>query len=83
MRISLFLVLVGLSGLFVEIINAFEYVQGARNVFKVQRPIILLVVDTNELETLLLNKIDADCIGSKNKCSASDSISFKDGFNLS
>lgn len=36
LRITLFLVLVGLSGLFVEIINAFEYVQGARSVFKVQ-----------------------------------------------
>ena len=34
LRISLFLVLVGLSGLFVEIINAFEYVQGARSEFK-------------------------------------------------
>ena len=40
LRITLFLVLVGLSGLFVEIINAFEYVQGARSVFKVHGPII-------------------------------------------
>ena len=36
LRITLFLVLVGLSGLFVEIINAFEYAQSARSVFRVQ-----------------------------------------------
>ena len=30
LRISLVLVLIGISGLYVEIINAFEYVQGAR-----------------------------------------------------
>ena len=34
LRISLILVLVGLSGLYIEIINAFEYVQGARKGFK-------------------------------------------------
>ena len=50
LRITLFLVLVGLSGLFVEIINAFEYMQGARSVFKVQGPIILFIFDTNEPE---------------------------------
>ena len=30
LRISLVLMLIGISGLYVEIINAFEYVQGAR-----------------------------------------------------
>ena len=31
--------MVALSGLFVEIINAFDYIQGARSVFKVQKAI--------------------------------------------
>ena len=35
LRISLILVLVGLSGLYIEIINAFEYVQGARKGFEI------------------------------------------------
>ena len=33
LRLSLILVLVGISGLYVEIINAFEYIQGARKGF--------------------------------------------------
>ena len=33
LRISLVLVLVGIFGLYIEIINAFEYVQGARKWF--------------------------------------------------
>ena len=33
LRISLVLVLIGASGLYVEIINAFEYVQSARRGF--------------------------------------------------
>ena len=35
LRISLLLVLVGLSGLCVEIINGFEYMQGARKEFQI------------------------------------------------
>ena len=44
LRVTLFLVLVGLSGLFVEIINAFEYLQGARSVFKVQESYKLILL---------------------------------------
>jgi len=80
LRITLFLVLVGLSGLFVEIINAFEYIQGARSVFKVQKRYQLFAIEAG---TWVQEKVDVDCSGSKNKCSSSGSISFKDDFNLS
>ena len=33
LRISLLLVLISVLGLYFEIINAFDYIQGARNVF--------------------------------------------------
>ena len=33
LKISLILVLIGVSGLYIEIINAFEYLQGAREWF--------------------------------------------------
>ena len=39
LRISLLLVLIGSAGLFVEITNAFEYIQGARKGFKAEKRI--------------------------------------------
>jgi len=36
-RVSLLLVLIGSAGIYVEIINAFEYVQGARNGLKAEK----------------------------------------------
>ena len=36
-RISLLLVLIGSAGIYVEITNAFEYVQGARNGLKAEK----------------------------------------------
>ena len=42
LRISLMLVLVGLFGLYIEIINAFEYVQGARKGYEILTSQIVL-----------------------------------------
>ena len=40
LRISLLMVLIGSAGLFVEITNAFEYIQGARTGFQVGKYIM-------------------------------------------
>ena len=87
LRISLILVLVGLSGLYIEIINAFEYVQGARIGFEnlmshylwlsSNPTVVLFWVDIKTGE-----KTDADCFGSENKCSTNDFISHKNDLDL-
>ena len=69
--------LVGLSGLYIEIINAFEYVQGARKCFKNLMKLSYCI----DLE-LKPEKTDADCIGSENKCSTYDFISYKNDLDL-
>ena len=77
LRISLLLVLVGLAGIFVEINNAFEYVQGARK----SSTMITIAVKKTKNEFFL--KIDADCVGSKNFCGTYDFICDQNDFNLS
>ena len=53
-------------------------VQGACSKFKSDISFLL-----SRLELGVQEKVDVDCSGSKNKCSSSGSISFKDDFNLS
>ena len=82
LRISLFLVFIGSAGLYIEITNAFEYIQGARKGFKPDLP-----PDGahSYLEYWILNlkKIDADCIGSTNQRSPFYFIDIKDDSDLS
>ena len=71
--------LVGLSGLYIEIINAFEYMQGARKGFKnLMQKYVSNCIDSE----LKPEKTDADCIGSENKCSTYDFISYKNDLDL-
>ena len=82
LRISLLLVFIGSAGLYVEITNAFEYIQGARKGFKPDPP-------PNGAHSYLKNwilnlkKIDIDCIGSTNQRSPFYFINIKDDSDLS
>ena len=77
LRISLLLVLVGLAGIFVEINNAFEYVQGAR------KSSTMITLEETKTENVTYWKIDADRVGSKNFCGTYDFICDQNDFNLS
>ena len=79
--------LVGLSGLYIEIINAFEYMQGARKGFKNLMQKYCLIKYVKYVSYCIDSefkpeKTDADCIGSENKCSTYDFISYKNALDL-
>ena len=76
LRISLLLVLVGIAGLYFEIINAFDYIQGARKI------VLKLTYFQNYFYFLKPYKIDVDCIRSRNKHSIDYIINFKDAADI-